>query len=301
MCCSVYQWMTLLQLLLSLSHCLKGKEEDSKKKVQIYVDTDRSLGRDLTINEKPFMTQDGQIMTSTTLHDIDDPNKAIEDSAFRQNLQAKQSASIVLNHQNLLQAKTKSYQDEGDVKHKLKENQFPMFDDQLSAPRQIERIPHQNKEVEEYVSKSGLETHNNLRAKHHVPSLEWSKVLAKEAQRRADFYAENPKDLKDPNGQNIAQIWHDFSVAGEKATLLWYDESKLYSFASPKLSPKTKHFSQIVWKNTKYLGMGSAPSLDGKYLIVVALYSPPGNNEKTYRENVLPANSQGKDVYATIF
>lgn len=67
------------------------------------------------------------------------------------------------------------------------------------------------------------------------------------------------------------------------------------------------HFSQIVWKNTKYLGVGKSVSKTGKIFVVgefvtwalslqlilvefslPAFYYPPGNIVNEFHENVLP-------------
>jgi len=45
------------------------------------------------------------------------------------------------------------------------------------------------------------------------------------------------------------------------------------------------HFSQVVWKNSKELGMGMAKDQSGKF-IVVANYNPPGNYRGQYVQNV---------------
>ena len=49
------------------------------------------------------------------------------------------------------------------------------------------------------------------------------------------------------------------------------------------------HFTQVVWKDSKHLGVGKARSSNGK-IIVVANYDPPGNFIGQYKDNVLKAN-----------
>ena len=48
---------------------------------------------------------------------------------------------------------------------------------------------------------------------------------------------------------------------------------------------------QVVWVESKELGVAKASSPNGKQYIV-ARYYPPGNNTKTFRENVLPRSSK---------
>lgn len=68
---------------------------------------------------------------------------------------------------------------------------------------------------------------------------------------------------------------------------MWYDEINLYSFNHPGFSSATGHFTQVVWKSTMNLGCGIAISSDNK-IYVVSQYTPPGNYNNEYRENVLP-------------
>jgi len=48
------------------------------------------------------------------------------------------------------------------------------------------------------------------------------------------------------------------------------------------------HFSQVVWKSSRQLGVGKAKTLDGRQVFVVCMYFPAGNYVGRYKENVLP-------------
>ncbi|KAM3960130.1 ectin [Aphomia sociella] len=67
----------------------------------------------------------------------------------------------------------------------------------------------------------------------------------------------------------------------------WYSEINQFSFGREPEELKCGHFTQIVWKTTKELGIGSAKSKSGK-LYVVANYHPPGNWGNQFAKNVLP-------------
>ncbi|XP_078354759.1 uncharacterized protein LOC144639307 isoform X2 [Oculina patagonica] len=154
--------------------------------------------------------------------------------------------------------------------------------------------------AEDAVFQEALVAHNKLRAMHHVLPLQWNATLAEHAQRTAESVASDPSTFQgEPVGENIAQIWHDLPRAPLKATTIWYSEKKSFSFSYPELNDKVKHFTQMVWKDTTQLGMGAAPSPSGKYVIVVALYRPLGNDIHRIRDNVQRAGP-AQDVYATI-
>jgi hypothetical protein len=76
---------------------------------------------------------------------------------------------------------------------------------------------------------------------------------------------------------------------GDEATDDWYNEIKLYGFNRPGYYSGTGHFTQVVWKGSRKLGVGFAVTGDGKTLYVVAQYSPPGNYLGQFGQNVLPA------------
>uniref|UniRef100_A0A4W5LIA9 Golgi-associated plant pathogenesis-related protein 1 n=1 Tax=Hucho hucho TaxID=62062 RepID=A0A4W5LIA9_9TELE len=69
----------------------------------------------------------------------------------------------------------------------------------------------------------------------------------------------------------------------------WYDEVKQYNFNRPGFSSGTGHFTAMVWKGSKKLGVGKASAPDGSSF-VVARYFPAGNitNQGHFDNNVLP-------------
>ena len=47
----------------------------------------------------------------------------------------------------------------------------------------------------------------------------------------------------------------------------------------------TDHFSQLVWRNSKELGIGTAQSKSGNFFLV-ARYNPPGNIDGQFQDNI---------------
>lgn len=68
---------------------------------------------------------------------------------------------------------------------------------------------------------------------------------------------------------------------------MWYNEIEKYDFNRPGFSGETGHFTQVVWKDSKQLGVGYATANNG-FAVCVANYFPAGNFEGQFPENVLP-------------
>jgi hypothetical protein len=80
-----------------------------------------------------------------------------------------------------------------------------------------------------------------------------------------------------------------FIIKGNAVTRNWYNEVRDYNFDKPNISADVLHFTQVVWKNTKKLGVGIAFAKENRKIYVVAQYSPPGNYRDAYNTNVSPA------------
>ncbi|KAJ1032697.1 hypothetical protein NDA16_000719 [Ustilago loliicola] len=138
-----------------------------------------------------------------------------------------------------------------------------------------------------------LKLHNEARAKHSASPLVWDSTIASAAESWASGckWAHTPNN---PYGQNIAAGTAPQFGATDSATM-WYDEIKLYNFASGAYSDATGHFTQMVWKGSKKLGcaikecsasqLGLGSSGTAKY--VVCNYDPPGNYLGQFLQNVL--------------
>ena len=135
--------------------------------------------------------------------------------------------------------------------------------------------------VAQDISGEALSTHNALRARHGVPALSWSGKLAGVAQDYANkcVFEHNNTGY----GENLAQASSP-NVSGMISD--WYSEISAYDFASGT-GNGTGHFTQVVWKSTKQVGCGMAQCSDGA--ILVCNYSPAGNLDGAYVENVPPA------------
>ncbi|CAL1611214.1 unnamed protein product [Knipowitschia caucasica] len=139
-----------------------------------------------------------------------------------------------------------------------------------------------------------LQSHNDYRRKHQAPPLKLSNKISKEATRYAESLAStrilkhSVESTRGSCGENLA--WASYDQSGKDVTDRWYDEVKNYNFKRPGFSSGTGHFTAMVWKSSKKLGVGKASAEDGS-TFVVARYSPAGNitNQGHFESNVLPA------------
>ena len=146
------------------------------------------------------------------------------------------------------------------------------------------------------LNQDGINAHNEYRARHGVQPLTYNKKLADYAQRWAEHLASVDRMYHSNTnavgyGENIAYGYGQ-AVSGRTASKWWYDEINDYNFNSGSrkffsFGKQIGHFTQLVWKNTKEVGFGSARASNGG-VYVVANYYPPGNVQGHYLSNVFP-------------
>ena len=81
-----------------------------------------------------------------------------------------------------------------------------------------------------------------------------------------------------------------------KVTHRWYGEVQAVNFNDVVLSPETLNFTQLVWRDSREVGVGKAVGKDG-FSVVVAQYSPPGNEEHSIQDNVQKLSRTGRARY----
>lgn len=134
-----------------------------------------------------------------------------------------------------------------------------------------------------------LDEHNRLRALHDTPPLKLNQELSRIAQAWANKLAKDDKVRYSTFdfGENL--YWCTVDQCGADVVRAWYDEIKYWDWKKMEGNGKgeTGHFTQLLWKKSKEIGVASAYSKDG-HLFVVAEYNPPGNFLGRYEENVMP-------------
>ena len=139
---------------------------------------------------------------------------------------------------------------------------------------------------------SALQVHNDARKEVGVAPLVWSEKLEQQALKYAKQIARtnNYEHSNTKDGENLA-MFYEYEESNRvktyiysdtplyDASMAWYEEIKDYKYSKIKrfrIGPKIGHYTQMVWKDTKEVGIASAISKNGK-VYVVARYYPVGN------------------------
>merc|ERR1712131_536944 len=138
-----------------------------------------------------------------------------------------------------------------------------------------------------------IQSHNKKRALHGAQKLKSSKRLTNSAQIWATkLLEEGSYELSNSNeyGESIAMkfklnITKTGLPDGEIIVGDWYEEHRNFDFHANHYCKGTGHFSQMIWKSTKYIGVGVAWDSNGK-VVIVAHYKPAGNIAGYFAENV---------------
>ena len=140
-------------------------------------------------------------------------------------------------------------------------------------------------------AKQALDTHNKHRALHQVLPLTYSSSLAKDAQAWAEKIAREGKMKHAENcsdGENIFFASGKSEYGGNEPVERWYSEVEKYDFKKGGWQSGAGHFTQVVWKDSRELGIGKAVGSNGA-IYVVGRYRPAGNNLRHFADNVFPA------------
>eukprot|EP00746_Dinoflagellata_sp_MGD_P143482 gnl/MRDRNA2_/MRDRNA2_76303_c0_seq1.p1 gnl/MRDRNA2_/MRDRNA2_76303_c0~~gnl/MRDRNA2_/MRDRNA2_76303_c0_seq1.p1 ORF type:complete len:379 (+),score=60.11 gnl/MRDRNA2_/MRDRNA2_76303_c0_seq1:196-1332(+) len=152
-----------------------------------------------------------------------------------------------------------------------------------------------------------LHTVNRLRARHGAPALQWCSKAATEAHKVANNLVAAARKGKNMVcstattaasdcfrrgfGQaiHLPERWRVGDVKSPKAAIIdWYEQqyNPGYDFVRSGKIPGTAEFTQLVWSRTTCIGM-DCDSLGQGY--IVACFSPPGNINGEFSENVQPS------------
>ena len=145
--------------------------------------------------------------------------------------------------------------------------------------------------IDENIYEILLKNHNKYRKKYGAPNLELNYELCQLAQEYADKCADlqnidlNPVSYKNECiGENISEFDGDISTT---LTICenWANERNNFDFRNKEYNGKTKHFTQMIWKDTQIVGFGFSSSSNGKNYFV-SFYFPAGNIFDEFDNNI---------------
>jgi len=142
--------------------------------------------------------------------------------------------------------------------------------------------------------KNFLRSHNNYRKRHASHPLKWNTKLEEKAREAAEDAAKT-NTLRSVDMSNVGQNMAAMTggeLMGDKVSSMWYEEEEGYNYNSPGFSSSTGSFTQLVWKESRDIGIGRAFGSKGQ-TFVIALYQPPGNIRGQYEQNVSRPSGPG--------
>jgi uncharacterized protein YkwD len=136
--------------------------------------------------------------------------------------------------------------------------------------------------------------HNKFRPVHEVPELESLnrlKLSALNHARRISHSGTMNASGPSNTGVNLAMMGGNVNFQncyniGLNNFELWYKGKDKYDYKNGSFSMDTGSFTQVVWKQTHYIGCGV--SIENNQAFGVCHYQPPGNVMSQFQENVLP-------------
>ena len=163
---------------------------------------------------------------------------------------------------------------------KIQENKFPKEDIIFSL------------NIKNYkYSQEILEQINKYRNKHSTPDLSINDEISIISQKYSDKIArENYIELSNNKYNNIdlGEMIFCFndSISPEKIISSFYEEESFH-YNYNNRNPKPSNFTQMIWKNSKFIGIGLSKTKENNIYTVINFY-PPGNIKNEFLSNVFP-------------
>lgn len=220
---------------------------------------------------------------------------------FKSSLDFQKSRSVV----GLMRKNVTSHKEEQSIVDLTNERKMAVFNDKALGSNSLLSLCNDQycspastrKRAIELVSEfemDCLKAHNEFRSKHGVQMLKLNEKLCKFAEEWAINLASRANPVhrsNSPYGENIFCSWSNSSyglvVYGREPVEHWYGEVESHVFYKEPTTLKTGHFTQVVWRDSKELGVGQARSKTGQ-VVIVCNYDPPGNFIGSFTENVPP-------------
>ncbi|XP_018335436.1 Golgi-associated plant pathogenesis-related protein 1-like [Agrilus planipennis] len=141
-----------------------------------------------------------------------------------------------------------------------------------------------------------LKAHNEYRSLHGVPPVTLNHEISEFSQSWAEMLLAEKRFQPSGNpsyGENLFYVYSpvpNFKLSPKSPVKSWYDEIKFYRFGEEPVDLTAGRFTQLIWKDTREIGIGVARDEDTA--IVVVNYYPPGNYVGAFRKQVPPPRAK---------
>lgn len=147
-----------------------------------------------------------------------------------------------------------------------------------------------------------VELLNKYRERHNVPPLNINNEINIISQNHSDKIArENFIELSFNKYNNIelGEIIFSFGENDSPEDIISsFYEQEYIKYNYKNKTPQPSNFTQIIWKNSKYIGLGCSKTRENITYIVINFY-PPGNISNEFISNVLPPiEDERKSTYS---
>ena len=197
----------------------------------------------------------------------------------------------------------KPSKDRNKIKNSINEKEYPKNDysQKPNSPinKENQKNMKKNKNVEPPYKEKKMnlkdifnevyKKYNIIRKKYRNQELKLNNDLTKLAQKFADNFdllEETNYPIEKYKGENVGINYEKFNEDINYIINIcdkWIKEKEL--MIKKIYSSKTKHFTQIIWKNTKEIGFGYSKLNNGQNIFVVYYY-PAGNIFSEFKENI---------------
>ncbi|EDV27205.1 uncharacterized protein TRIADDRAFT_63799 [Trichoplax adhaerens] len=146
------------------------------------------------------------------------------------------------------------------------------------------------------LQKDCFKAHNKYRRMHGSSALSWCNDLADKAKTWTDNIAQEGKVIRNDEDNDVGDSMGIFSfkktvpeISGKKVADDFYNQKEEYDFTLPGYKSKAAKFTQMIWSGSKEIGIGV--SKKNSKTVVVAYYSPKGNVEGEFQNNVVDVDN----------
>jgi hypothetical protein len=143
---------------------------------------------------------------------------------------------------------------------------------------------------------AALRAHNEVRAKHGVPPLRWSEILAGQARRYANEVCSGETPPETVNLCHFKGV--SATESAFNAVAAWYTEGShfdaaVYDVGVKSLSPAAFAHALLLWRSTTHVGM----NVDQSGRVIAAAYYPPADKNGPFAANVLPPLDKTQQLF----